>query len=139
MLPLATSDNGLNFFYSSTVNGENQFQSNLCTGCKNRDSTAVARCLTCSNFLCPNCVTAHQVRNRYTSTNRIAANYLDRSSNMYMINCIYILVHALLRWTSCDNFRGVNQQRWMPPRNSAAKQYFTSHARWKIQSFRFKI
>jgi tripartite motif-containing protein 2/3 len=45
---------------SSTVNGEHHIQSNICTCCKNRDSTAVARCLTCSNFLCPNCVTAHQ-------------------------------------------------------------------------------
>lgn len=31
-----------------------------CTGCKSRESDAVARCLDCANFLCPNCVMAHQ-------------------------------------------------------------------------------
>ena len=32
-----------------------------CTGCKSRESSAVARCFDCSNFLCANCVMAHQV------------------------------------------------------------------------------
>ena len=31
-----------------------------CTGCKSRDTSAVARCFDCANFLCPNCVTAHK-------------------------------------------------------------------------------
>lgn len=31
-----------------------------CTGCKSPGSTAVARCLDCANFLCSNCVMAHQ-------------------------------------------------------------------------------
>lgn len=31
-----------------------------CTGCKSKDSSAVARCFDCANFLCPNCVMAHQ-------------------------------------------------------------------------------
>jgi len=32
-----------------------------CTGCKSRESAAaVARCMTCANFLCPNCVMAHK-------------------------------------------------------------------------------
>jgi tripartite motif-containing protein 2/3 len=31
-----------------------------CTGCKSRESSAVARCFDCSNFLCANCVMAHQ-------------------------------------------------------------------------------
>lgn len=31
-----------------------------CTGCKSRESDAVARCLDCNNFLCPNCMMAHQ-------------------------------------------------------------------------------
>ncbi|KAJ4451088.1 hypothetical protein ANN_02526 [Periplaneta americana] len=31
-----------------------------CTGCKSRESDAVARCLDCDNFLCPNCMMAHQ-------------------------------------------------------------------------------
>ncbi|VDO96210.1 unnamed protein product [Soboliphyme baturini] len=31
-----------------------------CTGCKSKESVAVARCFDCSNFLCANCVMAHQ-------------------------------------------------------------------------------
>ncbi len=31
-----------------------------CTGCKSKDLSAVARCFDCANFLCPNCVMAHQ-------------------------------------------------------------------------------
>lgn len=31
-----------------------------CTGCKSRESDAVARCIDCANNLCPNCVMAHQ-------------------------------------------------------------------------------
>lgn len=31
-----------------------------CTGCKGKESSAVARCFDCANFLCPNCVMAHQ-------------------------------------------------------------------------------
>ncbi|XP_053693966.1 brain tumor protein [Sabethes cyaneus] len=31
-----------------------------CTGCKSKQSDAVAKCIDCVNFLCSNCVTAHQ-------------------------------------------------------------------------------
>jgi predicted RNA-binding Zn-ribbon protein involved in translation (DUF1610 family) len=31
----------------------------VCTSCKAKEK-AVARCSDCANFLCPNCVTAHQ-------------------------------------------------------------------------------
>ncbi|KAK7792006.1 hypothetical protein R5R35_004208 [Gryllus longicercus] len=31
-----------------------------CTGCKSRENGAVARCFDCKNFLCPNCMMAHQ-------------------------------------------------------------------------------
>ena len=31
-----------------------------CTGCKSKQSDAVAKCIDCANFLCSNCVTAHQ-------------------------------------------------------------------------------
>lgn len=31
-----------------------------CTGCKSKESDAVARCVDCANYLCPNCVMAHQ-------------------------------------------------------------------------------
>ncbi|XP_022235002.1 B-box type zinc finger protein ncl-1-like isoform X2 [Limulus polyphemus] len=31
-----------------------------CTGCKTKESNVVARCIDCANFLCSNCVMAHQ-------------------------------------------------------------------------------
>ncbi|KAG8200963.1 hypothetical protein JTE90_020599 [Oedothorax gibbosus] len=31
-----------------------------CTGCKTKDTSAVARCFDCTNYLCANCVMAHQ-------------------------------------------------------------------------------
>lgn len=31
-----------------------------CTGCKSKQSDAVAKCIECANYLCANCVTAHQ-------------------------------------------------------------------------------
>lgn len=31
-----------------------------CTGCKSKETNAVARCFDCANFLCSNCVMAHQ-------------------------------------------------------------------------------
>lgn len=31
-----------------------------CTGCKSKQSDAVAKCIECANYLCSNCVTAHQ-------------------------------------------------------------------------------
>lgn len=37
------------------------FANNLrCTGCKTNKLDAVARCVDCANYLCPNCVMAHQ-------------------------------------------------------------------------------
>jgi len=39
---------------------DSQLDGAFCTGCKSRESSAVARCFDCSNFLCANCVMAHQ-------------------------------------------------------------------------------
>ena len=41
---------------------DSQLDGAYCTGCKSRESSAVARCFDCSNFLCGNCVMAHQVQ-----------------------------------------------------------------------------
>ena len=125
---------------SSSVNGD-QVQTNICTGCKNRDSTAVARCLTCSNFLCPNCVTAHQVSIFNYSPfafriNDIITSQIERNMDY---DLLFSLVHALFRWPPCDNFGRVDQQGWMSTRNPTVKWYFASHARWQIKSVRFKI
>ena len=47
----------------SAMAGGIDFGATICTGCKSRDSAlAVARCMTCANFLCSNCVMAHKVR-----------------------------------------------------------------------------
>lgn len=40
--------------------GSNVVSGVHCTGCKSTESDAVARCFDCVNFLCPNCVMAHQ-------------------------------------------------------------------------------
>merc|ERR1711981_993613 len=45
----------------SAMAGGIDFGATICTGCKSRESAlAVARCMTCANFLCSNCVMAHK-------------------------------------------------------------------------------
>ena len=48
-------EKGICFFF---LVGDNTLVN--CTGCKSKDTNAVARCFDCANFLCPNCVTAHK-------------------------------------------------------------------------------
>lgn len=43
--------------FDSTMSANSNIQ---CTGCKSKEQTAVSRCFDCANFLCPNCVMAHQ-------------------------------------------------------------------------------
>ena len=45
----------------SQINAKNGLENLdvVCTSCKAKEK-AVARCMDCANFLCPNCVTAHQ-------------------------------------------------------------------------------
>lgn len=45
-----------NILESSAMDGSSLH----CTGCKSKESNAVARCFDCANFLCPNCEMAHQ-------------------------------------------------------------------------------
>lgn len=47
-----------------------------CTGCKNKKSDAVAKCIDCVNYLCLNCVTAHQFMHCFNGHNvfRISNN-----------------------------------------------------------------
>lgn len=60
------SDYGITGLLEITANGSAMaggidFGATICTGCKSRDSAlAVARCMTCANFLCSNCVMAHK-------------------------------------------------------------------------------
>ncbi|KAJ8922489.1 hypothetical protein NQ315_007517 [Exocentrus adspersus] len=48
---LFNSESNTESFHSSTVR---------CTGCKHKKLDAVARCVDCANYLCSNCVMAHQ-------------------------------------------------------------------------------
>ncbi len=49
-------------FAISNILAANATDSNAlsCTGCKSKETNAVARCFDCANFLCANCVMAHQ-------------------------------------------------------------------------------
>ncbi|XP_067000356.1 brain tumor protein [Anabrus simplex] len=54
-----THKNGLDGLSSSSENSTHS-STPYCTGCKSRETGAVARCFDCKNFLCPNCMMAHQ-------------------------------------------------------------------------------
>lgn len=45
---------------SQTSQSSNGSNNPRCTGCKSKQSDAVAKCIECANYLCANCVTAHQ-------------------------------------------------------------------------------
>lgn len=47
-----------------------------CTGCKNKKSDAVAKCIDCVNYLCANCVTAHQYMHCFNGHSVIRINQL---------------------------------------------------------------
>jgi tripartite motif-containing protein 2/3 len=55
-----------------------------CTGCKSKDTNAVARCFDCANFLCANCVMAHQFMHcfeghRVASLSELQGNKEDKT------------------------------------------------------------
>lgn len=52
-----------------------------CTGCKNKKSDAVAKCIDCVNYLCNNCVTAHQYMHCFTGHSVFRFNHLNTSTN----------------------------------------------------------
>lgn len=45
---------------SSAASSSSATSGPRCTGCKSKQSDAVAKCIECANYLCANCVTAHQ-------------------------------------------------------------------------------
>lgn len=57
------------------------FYAPRCTGCKNKKSDAVAKCIDCVNYLCPNCVTAHQYMHCFTGHSVFRFNHLTASTN----------------------------------------------------------
>ena len=50
-----------------------------CTGCKNKKSDAVAKCIDCANYLCSNCVTAHQFMHCFSGHSVFRINSLSNS------------------------------------------------------------
>lgn len=51
-----------------------------CTGCKNKKFDAVAKCIDCVNYLCSNCVTAHQYMHCFNGHSVFRFNQLNTSS-----------------------------------------------------------
>jgi tripartite motif-containing protein 2/3 len=52
-----------------------------CTGCKNKKSDAVAKCIDCVNYLCANCVTAHQYMHCFNGHSVFRINHLTTPNN----------------------------------------------------------
>lgn len=52
------------------------FYAPRCTGCKNKKSDAVAKCIDCVNYLCANCVTAHQYMHCFNGHSVFRINHL---------------------------------------------------------------
>lgn len=53
--------------------------SSRCTSCKNKKSDAVAKCIDCDNYLCSNCVTAHQYMHCFEGHSVFRFNHLTIS------------------------------------------------------------
>lgn len=51
-----------------------------CGGCKNKKSDAVAKCIDCVNYLCLNCVTAHQFMHCFNGHNVFRLNHCSENS-----------------------------------------------------------
>ena len=69
------------------------FGATFCTGCKSREGApAVARCLTCATFLCPNCVMAHKVLNNFILLKAYVFQFvkkfrqIEKNSALYSLN-----------------------------------------------------
>ena len=95
-----------------------QLDGAYCTGCKSRESSAVARCFDCSNFLCANCVMAHQVGCNYSNMKKTANNctgWLTHPATCFKTKLIFA-VHALLRGPPRDHPGGDHQQLRRAPR-----------------------
>lgn len=60
---------------------EEAFYAPRCTGCKNKKSDAVAKCIDCVNYLCSNCVTAHQYMHCFSGHSVFRFNHLTPKIN----------------------------------------------------------
>ena len=53
----------------------------FCQGCKSKEHSAVAKCHDCTNYLCPNCVMAHQFMHCFEGHRVVALNGEAQSNN----------------------------------------------------------
>lgn len=65
-----------------------------CTSCKAKEK-AVARCSDCANFLCPNCVTAHQYMRCFENHKVVSFDEIKNSGNSLTIHKpLFCQIHA---------------------------------------------
>lgn len=57
-----------------------------CTGCKSKQSDAVAKCIECANYLCSNCVTAHQFMHCFEGHSVLRINENGSSGQSKIMN-----------------------------------------------------
>lgn len=60
-----------------------------CTGCKNKKSDAVAKCVDCNNYLCSNCVTAHQYMHCFAGHSVFRFNHLTENVLSHNMNSAF--------------------------------------------------
>lgn len=108
------SDYGMTGLLEAAINGPAvggvDFGATFCTGCKSRESApAVARCLTCANFLCPNCVMAHKVKLPQIFARVLcSACVCQNTFNILWSQYIVFAFHSFLYWHTvlCYTFLG---------------------------------
>lgn len=79
-----TSDKTLTSLAASIAQSAAAFESQYvprCTGCKNKKFDAVAKCIDCVNYLCSNCVTAHQYMHCFNGHSVFRFNHLTAPSS----------------------------------------------------------
>lgn len=66
-----------------------------CTGCKSSELNAVARCFDCANFLCPNCVMAHQFMHCFEGHRVMTLGELQQNNreDLKLVKPIYCTRH----------------------------------------------
>lgn len=65
----------------------------VCTSCKAREK-AVARCMDCANFLCPNCVTAHQYMRCFENHKVVSFEELQSGDEFTLHKPVFCSIHT---------------------------------------------
>ncbi|XP_063927876.1 brain tumor protein [Zophobas morio] len=72
--------------FSSESTSESFHPTVRCTGCKTKKLDAVARCVDCANYLCPNCVMAHQFMHCFEGHRVVNLNEMKEESKNGLIS-----------------------------------------------------